>query len=100
MTLTQITLRQSFAGAVASLALMSGAQAADMQPVLKAPPVDQQATGYVEIYSGWAGTRTTELFCLRGECDPEERLRLNGWVLGGAGRGNYWIGGHGRVSGE
>jgi hypothetical protein len=72
-------LKQSFAGAVASVALISAAHAADMQPVLKAPAaVDQQVTGHVEVYSGWA--RTTA-----------EDSRLNGWALGGAGRANYWV---------
>ncbi len=53
-------LRYSFAGVVASVALASAAGAADMQPVLKAPAaVDQQATGYVEVYTGWASTRAT-----------------------------------------
>jgi opacity protein-like surface antigen len=83
MTLSQITLRQSFVGAVASVALMSAAQAADMQPVLKAPAApEHQATGYVEVYSGWART-TVESF---GRED-----RFNGWALGGAGRANYWF---------
>ena len=40
-----MTLKQSFAGAVACVALMSAAHAADLQPVLKAPAaVEQQAT--------------------------------------------------------
>jgi hypothetical protein len=52
--------------------------------VLKAPgAVDQQATGYVEVYSGWART-TFDFF-------DGNRERFNGWALGGAGRGNYWI---------
>jgi hypothetical protein len=58
-----------------------------MQPVLKAPAaVDQQATGYVEIYSGWASTKSTE--CFTDECNT---FKANGWALGGAGRANYWI---------
>jgi hypothetical protein len=78
-----MTLRYSFAGAVAFTVLATAAGAADMQPVLKAPAaVDQQATGYVEVYSGWA--RTTVDFFSGSD-------RLNGWALGGAGRGNYWI---------
>jgi len=84
-----MTLKQSFAGAVACAALLSTAHAADLQPVLKAPAaVEQQATGYVEIYSGWAGTRDT-----RTNCSPCESnlIRLDGWALGGAGRANYWI---------
>src|SRR6266705_1948595 len=77
-----MTLKQSLAGAVAFVALASAAGAADMQPVLKAPAVvEQQATGYVEIYSGWAGTRET-----RTNCSPCESnlIRLDGWALGGA----------------
>src|SRR5215471_15469517 len=78
-----MTLRGSFAGAVACVALMSAAGAADMQPVLKAPAaVDQQATGYVEVYSGWARTESENF---------GDRDRFNGWALGGAGRGNYWL---------
>src|SRR6266581_389494 len=51
-----MTLKQSLAGAVAFVALASAAGAADLQPVLKAPAaVEQQATGYVEIYMGGAG---------------------------------------------
>jgi len=78
-----MTLRYSFAGAVALTVLATAAGAADMQPVLKAPAaVDQQATGYVEVYSGWARS-SLDFF--------EGSERFNGWALGGAGRGNYWI---------
>jgi len=77
-------LGKTCAGAVAFFALASVAHAADLQPVLKAPAaVDQQATGYVEVYTGWAKT-TFDFFN-----DGSERF--NGWALGGAGRGNYWI---------
>src|SRR5262245_25968920 len=84
-----MTLRYSFAGAVALTVLATAAGAADMQPVLKAPGAqpEQQATGYVEIYSGWGSTKNTACFDNRG-CDT---LKGNGWALGGAGRGNYWI---------
>jgi hypothetical protein len=86
-----MALKQSFAGAVACVALVSAAQAADLQPVLKAPAaVEQQATGHVEVYSGWASTRET--FCEFGEvCGSSASSRFNGWALGGAGRANYWI---------
>jgi hypothetical protein len=78
-----MTLRKSFAGAFTFFALTSVGHAADMQPVLKAPgAVDQQATGYVEVYSGWARTEIENF----GRED-----RFNGWALGGAGRGNYWV---------
>jgi opacity protein-like surface antigen len=76
-------MKQSLFGAVAIVALTSAAGAADMQPVLKAPAaVDQQATGYVEVYSGWARTE---------DQDGGYKDRFNGWALGGAGRGNYWL---------
>jgi len=76
-------LKVSFAGAVACIALTSFVQAADMQPVLKAPAaVDQQATGYVEVYTGWASTKAT---------DFGQSTRFDGWPVGGAGRGNYWV---------
>jgi opacity protein-like surface antigen len=88
-----MSLKQSFAGAVACVALASAAQAADMQAVLKAPAaVDQQATGYVEVYSGWAGTQNSFSFidsCI--DCSLSFSERVNGWALGGAGRANYWI---------
>jgi hypothetical protein len=75
-------LGKTCAGAFAFVALASVGHAADLQPVLKAPgAVDQQATGYVEVYTGWA--QTTVDF-LNGQ-------RFDGWALGGAGRGNYWI---------
>jgi opacity protein-like surface antigen len=86
-------LKQSFAGAFAFFALASAAQAADMQPVLKAPPAaepPQQATGYVEVYGGWASTRLNNSDCFGRECESES-FRFNGWALGGAGRGNYWF---------
>jgi hypothetical protein len=76
-----MALKQSFAGAVALIAFASVAQAADLKPVLKAPGAEpqQQATGYVEVYGGWANT---ELNLISQSFD--------GWALGGAGRANYW----------
>jgi hypothetical protein len=50
--------------------------------------VDQQATGYVEVYSGWASTRLSGSCFV--SCDPFSN-RFSGWALGGAGRANYWI---------
>jgi hypothetical protein len=83
-----MTLRYSFAGAVALTVLATAAGAADMQPVLKAPAaVDQQATGYVEFYSGFGSTKTNE--CFWG--DGCEAFKNQGWALGGAARANYWI---------
>src|SRR5262245_28017985 len=78
-----MTWQQSFAGAFAFFALASAAEAADMQPVLKAPAApEHQATGYVEIYTGWARTESENF----GRSE-----RFNGWALGGAGRANYWV---------
>jgi hypothetical protein len=86
-----MTLRYSLVGAVALTVLATAASAADMQPVLKAPaPVDQQATGYVEIYSGWASTKSSACF-FDGDGCFTDTFKANGWALGGAGRGNYWI---------
>jgi hypothetical protein len=86
-----MTLKVSFAGAAVCVALTSVAGAADMQPVLKAPGAqpEQQATGYVEVYSGWASTRDSSNFSCDG-CGSAS-FRNNGWALGGAGRANYWI---------
>src|SRR5215470_14058215 len=82
-----MTLRYSFAGAVALTVLATAAGAADMQPVLKAPAaVDQQATGYVEVYSGWGSTKATD--CSGDQCFV---FKGDGWALGGAARANYWI---------
>jgi hypothetical protein len=77
-------LKILFASAAVCVALTSVAGAADMQPVLKAPGAqpEQQATGYVEVYTGWASTKAT---------DFGESTRFNGWPVGGAGRGNYWV---------
>jgi hypothetical protein len=78
-----MTFKQSFAGAIAFVALASLAQAADLRPIVKAPPAEpqQQATGYVEVYGGWANTK----FCSDSDCSND------GWALGGAGRANYWF---------
>jgi hypothetical protein len=86
-------LRYSFAGAAVLTVLATAAVAADMQPVLKAPAaaLDQQATGYVEIYSGFASTRVDVTACALGEGCESPSNRVNGWALGGAGRANYWI---------
>src|SRR5689334_12107983 len=87
-----MTLRYSFAGAVAFTVLATAAGAADMQPVLKAPAaVDQQATGYVEVYSGFDSFRFTETECVFGDGCDSLNSHVNGWALGGAGRWNYWI---------
>src|SRR5262245_57919462 len=87
-----MTLKQLFAGVVACVALASAAQAADLRPVTKEPPTElQQATGYIEVYTGWARTRLTETVCELGFGCDSLSFRFNGWALGGAGRANYWI---------
>jgi hypothetical protein len=70
------------------------ANAADMpakaRPVI--PPVVERASGYVEVYGGWASTRTGGAICELGVgCFEDFSDRFRGGVLGGAGRGNYWI---------
>jgi opacity protein-like surface antigen len=73
--------------------LATAAGAADMTPYYKAPPPEaqpQQATGYVELYGGWASTKETGTACVFGESCESFTNRLDGWVLGGAGRANYW----------
>jgi hypothetical protein len=68
------------------------ANAADMPvkaPV--APAAVQQATGYVEVYGGWASTRFRDTFCEVGVGCETFSETFRGWALGGAGRGNYWI---------
>ena len=69
------------------------ANAADMPVKAPAPlPVVQQATGYVEVYGGWASTRFRDTFCEVGADCEFFSERFRGWALGGAGRGNYWLG--------
>ncbi len=65
------------------------AGAADM-PV-KAPRVveqPQQVSGYVELYGGWARTRSAKPSASRG-CFIDDDT-ANGWALGGAGRATWW----------
>jgi hypothetical protein len=77
--------------AVLTCALPISANAADLP--LKAAPVVSvpQATGYVEVYGGWASTRdrSTETFSF--ESSEQFSDSFKGSVLGGAGRGNYWV---------
>jgi hypothetical protein len=65
------------------------AQAADM-PVKARPvlPLMDQASGYVEVYGGW-GTNKFSVDGITGGAGAIDNL--DGSVLGGAGRGNYWI---------
>jgi hypothetical protein len=52
-----------------------------------APPAAfPQASGYIEVYTGgaWAEDSPQNVFTTLPQ------LKYNGWVLGGAGRGNWW----------
>ena len=74
--------------AFAVYALPTFAQAADLP--LKAAPISMpQATGYIEVYGGWASTRFEAE--RHGGIDSFSAT-FKGGVLGGAGRGNYWVG--------
>jgi hypothetical protein len=78
----------SIVGATAAWILAATAYAADVAMPTKAPrvlEVPPQASGYVEIYTGWARTKNA----LFGFGDDSHRA--NGWPLGGAGRGTYWF---------
>src|SRR5262245_15567289 len=88
-----MTLRYSFVGGTALTLFATAAGAADLQPVLKAPsaPVEQQATGYVEVYSGFANSKTNANACVEEEGCQSITSRRDGWALTGVGRGNYWI---------
>jgi hypothetical protein len=79
---------RALTGAAALTAVATLAQAADM-PVKARPalPVVEQASGYVEVYGGWGRTRHTDLPFFF----DDDFNRFNGWTLGGAGRGNYWL---------
>jgi hypothetical protein len=78
----------ALAGAVAVLATAAGA--ADMEVYRKAPPPEAQpqATGYVELYTGWAETKVDTTSCFPTCFSFSDKN--DGWVLGGAGRGTYW----------
>jgi hypothetical protein len=79
--------------AIVVCALPHSASAADLP--LKAAPVVSvpQATGYVEVYGGWASTKIDESGVLSGESTSSfhDSASFKGSVLGGAARGNYWL---------
>jgi hypothetical protein len=76
--------------AVVVCALPFAAGAADLP--LKAGPAFAvpQATGYVEVYGGWASTKTTG-YNYDGSDIDSFNDSMKGSVLGGAARGNYWL---------
>jgi hypothetical protein len=85
----------SFARLLTGALVLAGsatANAADM-PV-KAPgavPLVQQASGYIEVYGGWASTKFRHTICNPGPACFADPWDFDGWAMGGAGRGNYWI---------
>ena len=68
--------------ATAAAVMAAGAaNAADL--IVKAPPPAPmpEATGYVELYTGWAQTKSTDTFCETGfPCDSFSE-RLVGQIL-------------------
>jgi hypothetical protein len=78
--------------AILTCALPLSSHAADLP--LKAGPMVSvpQATGYVEVYGGWASTRARgSNFDDGGSFTDQFSESFKGSVLGGAGRGNYWL---------
>src|SRR5438128_2529763 len=76
----------------AALALTGGAQAADLAPVYKSPPVPAVSpiSGYVGLYSGgtwWDNKGGSD--CDIDSC-PQPR-RGNSFLFGGEGRVNWWV---------
>jgi hypothetical protein len=78
----------------AVIALTGAASAADLKaaPLLKAPPPapPPQASGYVEVYTGWAETQNTTTEVSPGSSFVDDD-KMRGWPLGGAGRASYWF---------
>lgn len=70
------------------------AHAADMPVKAPAlvPVVQQLASGYIEVYGGWATTKFRHTLCNPGPVCFQDPFDFDGWVLGGAGRGSAWIG--------
>ena len=74
----------------ATPAVLSGSQAMASMPVkgpVAQPAAFPQASGYIEAYTGgtWLDDSIQNPFL------PSNDLKTNGWVLGGAGRGNWWV---------
>jgi hypothetical protein len=82
------------AGAAAFAVAVTTANAADMPVKAPAPvPVAQQlVSGYLEVYGGWASTKFRHTLCNPGPVCFQDNWDFNGWVLGGAGRANVWLG--------
>ncbi|HLQ92726.1 MAG TPA: hypothetical protein VK148_22105 [Xanthobacteraceae bacterium] len=82
--------RAALLGASAMMGATTAGRAADMEVLKAPPPASQQVTGYVELYGGGAENKFSNTFCdFEGPCSQESD-KIHGWVLGGAGRVNYW----------
>jgi hypothetical protein len=85
---------KTFLGSGFLLLAASVASAADLKtaPMYKAPPPPAPAaTGYVELYTGWASTKNSTTDVVTGLGTFTDTDRLDGWPIGGAGRANYWF---------
>jgi hypothetical protein len=78
-----------------ALAWAAAANAADLKnaPLYKAPPTatTPAASGYVEIYTGWASTENSTNSFVPGIGSFANDDKLDGWPIGGAGRASYWF---------
>lgn len=85
-------LGRTIIGVSAFVVIATAAGAADMAVYRKAPPPEAQpqATGYVELYTGWAETKLADTFCVIGFQCSSFSDKNDGWALGGAGRATYW----------
>lgn len=80
--------------AVAASIATTAAHAADMPVKAPAavPVAEPLASGYVEVYGGWASTRFRHTICNPGPACFPDNWDFDGWALGGAGRANAWLG--------
>lgn len=80
---------------IVALAWVATANAADLKtaPLYKAPPAPATpaATGYVEVYTGWASTENSTNEFVPGIGSFPNDDKLDGWPIGGAGRASYWF---------
>ena len=94
MSFTRMAFTRSLIGSAAFAVAATVANAADMPVKAPAPVplVQQQVSGYLEVYGGWASTNFRHTVCAVGGPCFQDPFDFDGWVLGGAGRANAWIG--------
>jgi hypothetical protein len=85
----RVSTRSLLAGLAAGAALFQVAAAADLPFKAPPPPAPQRLSGYIEVYTGGARSRDNLPAALQAIFAPPT-IDYNGWVLGGAGRGNWW----------